>query len=493
MSRRRLNFAIPAVCFLSAIVVWSTYNPVQLPLLGDNAHQFFISERAASGVPPHLSQLSAKHSLTFLLTGLAISIGRGLTIDDIWSARVLSLLIFAGSVWLTGIITFDLAKNRFAAMLAALSLVAFSGYVYQVAQCCRPKVFLVFFMLLAIYAAIRRQPFWLGVWAGLSFLCWQPALIMLGGAILVGLFQVERWNWLKSTCSGALIVVVGYEAYFWWHGVLAEQLRQSYYFPANFMPGEFNGWVALIEVIYYWARGFFMHPAPVFLLVGELSFGVIIWRSGFHFSKLCRDRPGWVYLFVCLNAALIFSIYEHQGYTDLFLLIPFLAILTGYGATMLWRADRFRTLARSLVVISVICLVMSILSGPYLMGTNPGSPFARARYTLQDQRNLAEQVKQLHMEKGDMYVIGCAHLLAFNRMDNWSMNNAFFRGVREYLLSTATGGPEVPWEPKPLPPVILTCRYDLPPELQSVLDRKYYESTFAAFQQQNISIWFRRQ
>lgn len=51
-------------CFTIAATVSWIYHIRDIPFRGDRRHQFFIAERAASGIPPHVNQFSAKHSWT---------------------------------------------------------------------------------------------------------------------------------------------------------------------------------------------------------------------------------------------------------------------------------------------------------------------------------------------------------------------------------------------------------------------------------------------
>ena len=79
------------LAFLLGVVACLTRDPADLPLTLDNQQYFFIAERAASGVPPHVSLFDSKHQAGMLLSAAAIRVGRGLGLGDVHAARVASI------------------------------------------------------------------------------------------------------------------------------------------------------------------------------------------------------------------------------------------------------------------------------------------------------------------------------------------------------------------------------------------------------------------
>ena len=67
----------------------------------------------------------------------------------------------------------------------------------------------------------------------LAFLCWQPALLLAAVAAVVALADQRRGRSVALLAAGLLLPNLVYESYFWVHGVLGEQIQQSYVFPGN--------------------------------------------------------------------------------------------------------------------------------------------------------------------------------------------------------------------------------------------------------------------
>ncbi|MEN8184606.1 MAG: hypothetical protein ABFS46_18950, partial [Myxococcota bacterium] len=306
--------------------------PGRLPLTLDNQHYFFIAERAASGVPPHVSHFDPKNQAGMLLSALAIRAGRGVGMPDVVSARVASIAAAAGSVGLAWAVAHCVSGSQLAGHLAALAMLSFGGFLQMGAMGARPKVFLVFFLLAAAWAVCRRRAFLAGLLAGLAFLCWQPALLALVAAVAVLALTPQPGRALVGVGLGAALPLLLYELYFAGHGALGVQLEQAYGFPARYMThagGEF-----------------FSHASSFFRLRGgastesllPLGFAAIL---GVFWAQLLRDPrrlpgriggdPGRAYLLVCGAGALAFTLYEYQTYIDGFFVIPYVAVLAGWG------------------------------------------------------------------------------------------------------------------------------------------------------------------
>ena len=286
-----------AVCFL--------YGPGELAFVGDNRGQFYIAERVASGVPPHISSISGKSSLSFLISGAGIFVGRATGLPDYWSVRLVSILVLAASVGLCWMVTYRLlreegqnesADSRSAAHLAALAMISFHGYLYQGAMGARPKIFLVFFIFLTLLAVIAKRPFWTGVGGALAFLCWQPALLVLAASLVPLMLLRRRLRSLQLWAVGTVLTLLLYEAYFVYHGAWREQLFQSLVFAGKYMGPEHTSVIANpAPLLRRWGEGFFLfNPAAIFLglCVVVFWYGVLAdLRSVRSFSRADRRGP----------------------------------------------------------------------------------------------------------------------------------------------------------------------------------------------------------
>src|SRR5262245_17270267 len=95
LSRR----ALPALFFVVALPICALgYRVTRTPIAIDNQTFFYMAERAASGVPPHVSVINHKQALAHLLSAAAIAAGRHFGIDDVYAARTLSIAVGATTV-----------------------------------------------------------------------------------------------------------------------------------------------------------------------------------------------------------------------------------------------------------------------------------------------------------------------------------------------------------------------------------------------------------
>jgi hypothetical protein len=118
------------------------------------------------------------------------------------------------------------------------------------------------------------------------------------------------------------------------------------------------------------------------------------------------------------------TIYEHQGFPDLLLILPCVPILGASACSLLWNAGKLAMPAGIAIAFSSVLFLFSFWTG---------SPFITASYSLQDQKALAGRVQALEQRYGSIYAVGCAHLLAFNHQNTWSVT-VRFSGVLNLIL-----------------------------------------------------------
>ncbi|MCK5581063.1 MAG: DolP-mannose mannosyltransferase [Candidatus Omnitrophica bacterium] len=455
------------------------YGVIDLPLRVDNQHYFYMSERVASGVSPYTSHFDPKHALSMFLTGAAIFVGRTIGISDIASARLLSLFILAVSIWLIWILTYHLTKSPRAAVLACLAMFTFSGYIYMGVIGSRPKVFMVLFMLSTMIFFNQGKLFWSGVSASLAFLCWQPALLMMGTLVFVLLLHQKRFYKISCALLGATLPLLVYQLYFVITDSLKEQLTQTYYFPAKFMVNNFSGFLtSLKELVNIWEHGFgTFNILPLICAFGVLSYSVSIFRKGRIRSLFANIDPGWLYVSLCMLGCFTFTFYEHQGYPDIFFVLPFIAIISAYSLGLLIEnMSRFRNLVYGLIVSYLMVLIVYIPSRYH------------SQFTLADQLQLASEVRQMLDNNETVYAIGCTHLLAFNSSENWMKYGFFFRGVNEFIADETGVDTFMPVKEGTMPSIILLSRRP-PRGSKNWLDSLYINLTTSEFKHQKIRVF----
>jgi 4-amino-4-deoxy-L-arabinose transferase-like glycosyltransferase len=129
-----------------------------------------------------------------LILGFLWKIG----LSPVLFGRLVEILFMLGIVWLT----YQLANHWFehkTALLAAL-IVALSPIFYYLTFHQYNEIPSTFFVLLALWLAIKEKPLWAGMTAGLAFLTkFAPGMII--GIIIIALIINKKWK--QATCAAA--------------------------------------------------------------------------------------------------------------------------------------------------------------------------------------------------------------------------------------------------------------------------------------------------
>ncbi|MFH1416247.1 MAG: DolP-mannose mannosyltransferase [Elusimicrobiota bacterium] len=494
--------------FVFSILLALMSGGYKLPLLYDNQHYFYMSERVASGVPPHISHFDPKTALTAMISGSVIFLGRIIGLNDLYSAVTVSLSVMGAIVGLIWIVTYYLTGNKRASSFAAFSMLSYFGFVLQGAMGSRPKIFMILFMLLCYLFFFRKKYSYAGLFAGCAYMCWQPALIVFMSLLIsVGLSDRNRIkkNIIK-TAAGFFAVVILYELYFIFAGAIREQMLQEYYFIVKYMrTGEkesFGEALKRIRSIWVFGVGKF-NFLPLTLLYAAVmhTYAAIrnktldpqLYSAKLHIGKagkaggklrggvIRKSGMNWFFIYLTMLGFMFFFWSDHQGYPDVLMILPFVAIMSGWSVEHLSMilsgklSRAFRYLPHN---IAVMILLVQIFSG--LSKIIPP-------YTLKQQYELAADVKQLNERYGDIYSIGCTHLLAFNRYDNWLNYGFFFRGVDAFIRDSSGGRQFTPEKNGIWPNVILLSR-EIPEGIEKWLGR-YTDITTELFLRNEIRVF----
>lgn len=472
-----------------ALAACSVVGPLDVPLVADNQHYFFISERFASGVPPHISHFDPKNALSMMLSGGAIAIGRTFGVADIYSARLLSVMIIAACYGLLWIVAHRYTQSRITAHVAALAAFVFNRFVIMGVVGARPKVFLVFFVLLALLAVQARRPIWAGLVSAAAFLCWQPALLFTGLAPLALIFWARPLRSMMLFALGFLVLFVSYEAYFVYHGAFWEQIEQAYRFPSQYMSGVelrlqpmFTRFQWMTKTKEALSLRSVVPSTGVAFIVGAIAWGAIRPRRAL---ALLRERPEWAYMLGTGGAALVFLHLDYQGFPDRFIIEPLLAI--GFAMVACLPLRLLRDNARG----TWLAFAPVVFAGGLLAATMPQLEYAEYRGSvLPTQLKIGGRVAALAADGKTIWAVGCTHLLAFAHLDNWQPYGFFFRGMDRYM-GDRFGRPYVPWRDGELPDIVLLSRgklEGLPHWLPQYYERDPSEALFAS----SVVFWRKR-
>lgn len=477
------------VFFFACFVVASVAGAQDMALLADNQHYFFIAERAASGVPPHVSHFDPKNALGMLITAVAIGAGRLAGVDELLASRIVSVIAGGLAVALIGPLTRRLTASNIAAWVASVAMFSLWRFVLMAAMGSQPKVFLVFFVVASLFLTSLRRWALAGLAAGAAFLCWQPAAaLVVVGALALALGGAGKRP-VVSFLAAATALILVYEGYFLYHGALREQLSQAFVFPAQFME---SAPTRLRPVLRRGAWALNVSRGLSFSSVVPLTFLawlVLLWtgrlRRSHDGARGFAGRPDRIYFVLGAHAALANCLISYQGFPDRFFLDPFMAVAAGWVvARCLARVEAgpsALTAHRAVAGVSILTLCVLAALGNWNFRYIGG---------LHQQRKLGEAVGRLLDGGFTVYAVGCTHLLAFNHADNFTPYGFFFRGVGESLQVRTSGRGYRPLRDGRMPDVILISRGTYIRE-QPWFDAEYSRAKRDDFGNQSVQVWLR--
>ena len=485
-ARRRVLAA--AFFVAGAWFVWQQ-EPADRPVTMDNQIYFYIADRAAAGVPPHVSLVDHKQQLSSLLQAAAIAAAAPFGIDSVYAMRAASLLFAALAVMGVFVLAAELAGTS-AGILAGFVTFTYTDFFTQAAVGGRPQLFMETFVVWALVAFARRRDASAGALSLCAYLCWQPALLALAAVGLASLAGPDRWRRAARVTAGAVVAAVVYESYFLWHGVLGEQLYQTWILPADV--GTYSSKPLAESLRFVLRMGLWRNDSQfvfplVFLAAMVFVFGRAVVRGRGTLADVAAS-PTWSALWLLSLTATAFTLASHQAYPDMFVLHPLVAVVFGTVAARVvaWIAAQPRPRIEAAVLAGVAVVIA-------LFAQTRTTIFRQGRVTLDTQRRLAAQVDLMEDAYGPVWAIGCPHLLALLGKDNHTRYGLLIDPkVRNYM--TAGAGPEG-YRPSEadggMPGVILTARggeRHVLPWLRVEYDYVHNKS----FREQGIHVYVRR-
>jgi len=469
------------------------------PLLLDNQHYFYVAERAASGVPPHISNFDPKHHASSLLAAIGVTVGRPLGLDDVRATRVVSLLIYGAGMAATWLAALAMTRSPLSAHAAAAAMWSFAMFSWHASMGSQPKVYLALFMLAALWTLARGRPTWCGVFGALAYLCWQPGVVVFGAAGLAFLIPPGRVRNVLRLAAGALLTLVVYETYFFAHGwnTVREQWFQTFVFPAEYMrhqSGGFRGLMPAGEILWrawrasFGASTFVAIAALVLLLLSLLAMPFAPRRA----VRFVRERPVWLGWGLCTAVSVGFTYYDHQGPPDLFFMLPFLAIgLAGAlaavaAATVRVNATFGRFVACAIGVAAFAWGVHAGLRGAQRLHRSD----VNAGYDLDDQYALSGRVAKLRKAGQTVFAVRCTHLMGMAHLENHVNYGLMFPGLQDYLTQRGTRDFD-PQRAGQWPDVVLAARLNPQSAFVQWLRRNYRVRRAPEFERQHIAFYER--
>ena len=408
---------------------------LDLPFQRDNAIYYYSAQQLLQGVPPYLSIFDIKTPLASFVTAMFLWPSEALFDEPLHGVRIGFMLLVTG----TAILLYRLASRMFgqtpAILVPPLGLLGFQGLIVFAAMGARPKVLLLFFMAAALVYLWDRRWFAAGVASGCCAFTWQPAGIVLIGALAGALLDGAegRIRRLTLLCAGAGLVAAVISAFFLANGAF------SAFFDGTFRVHLFieRGDQQEVRILAKGLDDGFPYASSLIILgLGSLVVHLVGRAAGRVNDPECA--PCMAYL-IMLGMFIAWSFFDVQSYVDLFVFLPFAAL--GLQVLVTALAQGFRSDAAGGKRAHGAILLMSIL---YLLALPLLARLSHppSRDGLAAQRDRFESLAALApgRDGARILAIEIPELPAVLRRDNLTPYVVNLAGIDRYVASRFPGG-----------------------------------------------------
>ena len=324
---KQKNLILASGVSIFAIVVWLQYGVFDFPLTNDMGIYLSGGKELLEGNVPYVAIFDVKPPMTFFVSAISLSFFTNLLgLSPIFAIRIVMLLFGGGTVFFTYLLIYRLTNDRIHAIFSSIILLSFTGLGWT-ALSGRPKMLMVFFTIVCLYALVRKKWFIAGILGSLSALTWQPGAILPIVVILYALTdkQQRKIQFLRSAL-GVAIPIVAVVLFFFIMGGLQELINQTVLFTVTFKETIHWGFNTATNLLIY---SIFYHYGTEFLFFNAAFFGFIFFTYKWRKTLINFKHPlPFVYLaFVPLA---IYSLYDFQGLFDLVPLLPFVSFFAAY-------------------------------------------------------------------------------------------------------------------------------------------------------------------
>jgi hypothetical protein len=372
------SLAWPSAALGVALLLFTRFN-IDDMLSRDESIYVYAAQQQAAGVPPYVSIFDPKTPLASWLATAAIIVGRALEISDIYSIRVVYLVVACLAVSAMYVLAKWLFASTLAGIAAAATLASFQGFARDALTGPDAKTPAVLLSIVTLALLVRRHYFLSGLASSLAFLSWQPLGIYAVIAVVFALTSSDAGGRMRAFGSAVIgvLVPIGATAIFYAaEGALTDLYDATIDYPLTGVESEAQGpqiqHIASIVSRDYSTTKIVFWAGLAFLLA--LAFARAARPPLGRHRSLLLD-PYLVAVIPAFVAIFVFSLTDFQGYPDLYPLLPFSALGIGGSLWLLESATakgRFAAVAVALSGCAVAALVVASLVVYSRAGTGVG-------------------------------------------------------------------------------------------------------------------------
>jgi hypothetical protein len=337
-----------------AAVVYAAFS-INGILTRDASIYVYGGQQLVHGVPPYVSIFDPKTPFATFLNAFGAAIGGSR--HDVHAIRLVFYLASLATVVAVYLLALPLWRSVLAAVVSALVFVSFWGFARDAIAGPDAKTPGIFFAVITMWLLAGRKWVWAGLFAGLTFLVWQPMVVFALIAAVAPLLLAEPGRRLRAAALGAAGVVAPIAAvsvYFVSVGAFGKFVTATVTFPLTGVRRSNQTVWQRVEHI-FWVVHHYYGFSGVLLeagLVLALGCAVLrIVRGRADIRAVLRD-PFVLIVFVTLLFNVGYAMTDFQSYPDLFPLLPYGALMWGWGVAAVQHSARPGLPARAVPVVA---------------------------------------------------------------------------------------------------------------------------------------------
>jgi 4-amino-4-deoxy-L-arabinose transferase-like glycosyltransferase len=365
LSRGIRALAWPSIAFGVALLLFTRFN-IEDMLSRDESIYVYAAQQQTAGVPPYVSIFDPKAPIASWLATAAIIVGRALDISDVYSTRVVYLLIACLAVSAMYILAKWLFASTLAGIAAAATLASFQGFARDALTGPDAKTPAVLFSIVTLGLLVRRRYFLSGLAASLALLTWQPLAIYAVIAVVFALTSSDRDRRMRAVGSAftGIVIPLGATAiYYATEGALADLYDATIDYPLTGVESkersnQLQHIASVVNRDYPTTKIVFWAGLAILLALAVARAARP--PAGRHRSLLCD--PYLIAVIPAFIAIFVFSLTDFQGYPDVYPLLPFSALGIGAGFWLLHAATvngHFAVVAAALSGAAIAAMVVA--------------------------------------------------------------------------------------------------------------------------------------
>ncbi|HJQ25668.1 MAG TPA: DolP-mannose mannosyltransferase [Blastocatellia bacterium] len=425
-----------ALFVFSTLVLISWRLFVQMEV-GDAAIWDYVAQAIRRGQIPYRDVVEIKGPASAYLSALAMALGHAVGVRDVMAVRFMQILMTSALGVISYLIGESYLRQRVAALIACLFPLTSYHFVSWIEGGTQPKLTMIFFGMLSLLLIARDKPFWAGVAAMMSCLCWQPGLLFAGVAFLVFSRYLTSWRDGRAfkVVAGALVPLAVVVVYFYSVGALSDLWTWTVAYNFNvYAPAELRSLTDMLA--HLWAVTLRIFKVDVAWVI--LAFAGLIW---FAVERLRAKRP----LKAALQAPdlfkdalviapavyLAFCLINFQSGPDFLPFFPFVGLFAGW--LICEAAARLRP--RRIEWLPALALLLILL-----LGLGRAVTFRMQEWTLKVQEQQLKAATDRLAPEDKVYVHGTVELLVLTNRANLNPYILWDRNKAEYIAAKKYGG-----------------------------------------------------